>query len=494
MLFNSPIFIFMFLPVTWFFYYLLLKTKLIKPALAWLVLCSLFFYGWWNPAYVSLIVLSMIFNFIAGRFICSASTWRKAILVTGVSANLGLLGYYKYCDFFISIANTVASTQFNFQHIILPLAISFFTFTQIAFLVDSYNNETREYNFLHYCLFVTFFPHLIAGPIVHHKQLAPQFANQTSIDTRDVAIGLTIFAIGLFKKLILADSLAANVAQVYGATGTTLTNTPDFFAAWMGTISYTLQLYFDFSGYSDMAIGLSLLFGIKLPINFNSPYKALNIIDFWRRWHITLSQFLRDYLYIPLGGNRKGKARRYMNLWLTMLLGGIWHGASFNFVIWGALHGFYLMINHMWQNLCHSLRLDAITKLLPTKIISLVITLLAVMVAWVFFRAYDFHSAKVILQSMCGMNGLDIPQALSHDSKQQLYWLATLFAIVWFVPNTQQLFSQYGPALGGELVSETKRWQFSMSTRTGLATGFIFFVSLLHLFTSAPSEFMYFTF
>lgn len=492
MLFNSLIFLFAFLPLTWFFYYIFLKTKQVTLGMVWLVFCSLFFYGWGNPVYVGLIILSMVFNFLCGKFLSSLTRGRKPILIFGIGANLILLGYYKYFNFFISILNTTAQTHFNLKYIILPLAISFFTFTQIAFLVDSYKHETREYNFLHYCLFVTFFPHLIAGPIVHHKQLAPQFAQQVSIDPKDIAIGLSIFIIGLFKKIMLADSLMINVGLVYGFTGSSIPHTPDFFAAWIGTISYTLQLYFDFSGYSDMAIGLSLLFGIKLPINFNSPYKALNIIDFWRRWHMTLSQFLRDYLYIPLGGNRKGKTRRYINLWLTMLLGGIWHGASINFLIWGFLHGFYLVINNIWQSFSRTFN-PRITRWIPTKILSCGITFIAVMIAWVFFRAHDLHSVKVLLESMIGLNGFDF-SILHNDQKAPIRWIAFLLFIIWFTPNTQQIFNQYSPALGIEMVTKTKQRLFSLSPKMGFVMGFILFISLLSLFVSPPSEFMYFTF
>lgn len=489
MLFNSLVFIFAFLPATWFGYNALLSKRYINAGLGWLVLCSLFFYGWWNPAYVSLIFLSTVFNFTIGRLIIQLRHGKKAVLVFGICLNLILLGYYKYCNFFINTINSLLNSNFNLHHIILPLAISFFTFTQIAFLVDSYRNETYKYSFLHYFLFVTYFPHLIAGPIVHHKELMPQFAShKLGINSADVAIGLTIFSIGLFKKLILADSFSEDVALVYDASPLDL----DFFKAWIATISYTLQLYFDFSGYSDMAIGLSLLFGIKLPVNFNSPYKATSIIDFWRRWHITLSQFLKNYLYIPLGGNRMGKTRRYANLWLTMLLGGIWHGAGINFMIWGALHGLYLIINHVWRNLRHLLGLTVVERFKkPLSILSCGLTFLAVMTGWVFFRAHNFESARVILETMSGMHGLNYSSHFVHD---RIIWLTTVLVLVWVAPNTQQIFGKFQPALGFEPESIIKWWYFKMSWRTGFFASIVLFAALSHLFILAPSEFMYFNF
>lgn len=536
MLFNSSIFIFAFLPITLLGYYLLALRKWHEPALGWLVVCSFVFYGWWNPVYVWLIAASMIFNFVLGRAISRPSEWRKAGLILGITANLILLGYYKYFDFFLTTLNSAFSTDFNLQYIVLPLAISFFTFTQIAFLVDSYRDEAQEHNFLHYCLFVTFFTHLIAGPIVHHKQFVPQFLKRenTIVSMEKIAIGLTIFAIGLFKKVVFADSLAGDVSQVYGAPGTAISVAPDFVSAWIGTLSYTLQLYFDFSGYSDMAIGLSLLFGIKLPINFNSPYKSANIVEFWRRWHITLSNFLRDYLYISLGGNRKGKARRYINLWITMLLGGAWHGASLNFIIWGALHGFYLVINHGWQLFRRSIGLVGVGRIakVPVHVLSVAITFIATVVAWVFFRAHDLHSAKLILGSMFGATGFDVSRiiesttlgsaqidtllskgdALENPTMSQMYlllmdtlkmqWgvagtlavLISLLAIVWLTPNTQQMFRMYKPSLDGVESGEATWKGMKMSWQLGLVMGLVLFLALSQLFSAIPSQFMYFNF
>ncbi|MEA3456070.1 MAG: MBOAT family O-acyltransferase, partial [Campylobacterota bacterium] len=295
--------------------------------------------------------------------------------------------YFKYADFFLSNLNSLLQTHLNLLHLALPLAISFYTFQQIAYLVDSYRNETKEYDFLNYAVFVTFFPQLIAGPIVHHAEMMPQFAQARNkiINYRNIALGMFIFSIGLFKKVAIADSFA-----IWATQGFDVAEKLNMVEAWATSLSYTFQLYFDFSGYTDMAIGIALLFNIKLPINFNSPYKATSIQEFWRRWHITLSRFLRDYLYIPLGGNRKGESRTYLNLFVTFLLGGIWHGAGWTFVFWGALHGMALVINRAWQKLGYRMH----------TLLAWLITFNFVNIAWVFFRAKDFDDAYKVLHGM----------------------------------------------------------------------------------------------
>lgn len=470
MLFNSYHFIFVFLPVVLLVFFRIGGMGHHRVAIAWLVAASLFFYGWWNPVYVSLIIGSMLVNFAIGIVLVSrdagGSTRRKIVMAGGVAANLCLLAYYKYANFFVDNLNTIAGLDIHLEHIVLPLAISFFTFQQIAYLVDTYRGETREYNFLQYCLFVSFFPQLIAGPIVHHREMLPQF-NDDSIyrpDYRNIAIGMTIFFIGLFKKVVIADGVAGYATPVFAAAGAGVEVT--FIEAWVGALAYTMQLYFDFSGYADMAIGIARMFGIKLPLNFNSPYKAGSIIDFWRRWHMTLSRFLRDYIYFALGGNRKGVLRRHVNLLTTMLLGGLWHGAGWTFIFWGALHGVYLVVNHVWRGFCEIAGISR--RNLFYSAAARLLTFLAVVVSWVFFRAEDMSSALTMLNSMSGGNGVVVPASWLQmagpfgdyltslgveggvdvlvSAKEGLAWIIVLLAVVWYMPNTQQVMSDYEPA------------------------------------------------
>lgn len=401
MIFNSFEFIFLFLPIVWIFYYVLGRLH-IPFAKTWLLVASLFFYGYWNPAYLPLILLSMIINYIIGVFLGKdkGGPLRKGILMLGIVFNVGLLGYYKYYDFFVENINVLFGSELVLKEILLPLAISFYTFQQIAYLVDSYRLETNEYNFLNYGLFVSFFPQLIAGPIVHHGQVMSQFSEKATyrIQPEHISQGLMIFAIGLFKKVAIADTFAEWANTGYGNVGA-LT----FFDSWFTTLSYTLQLYFDFSGYSDMAIGLALLFNIRLPLNFNSPYKARDIQDFWRRWHITLSHFLTAYIYIPLGGNRKGKVRTYVNIFIIFLVSGIWHGAGWTFLIWGVLHGVASIVCRYWKLAGHKMNTVAAWAL----------TFLFVHFAWVFFRALTFDDAITVLKAMLGFNGVYLPTGMT---------------------------------------------------------------------------------
>ena len=348
MLFSSVEFIFLFLPTVAAVYFGLAHLMGRRTALAWLIVSSLVFYGFWNPPYLALLVGSIAGNYFLGQTLARRAS--KPLLGLGVAFNLGLIAYFKYADFFIGNAGTLFGAELPAADIVLPLAISFFTFQQIAFLVDVYQGKVDDPDFLHYALFVSFFPQLIAGPIVHHSEVIPQFRSEKAFHPNWSGLwaGLAIFLVGLQKKIVLADGIAAYANSVFDGAAATA---PTFFPAWIGALAYTFQLYFDFSGYTDMAIGLALIFGITLPLNFDSPYKAVNIIDFWRRWHMTLARFLRVYLYVPLGGNRKGQPRRYVNLMVTMLLGGLWHGASWTFVFWGGLHGAYLAINHAWHAL-----------------------------------------------------------------------------------------------------------------------------------------------
>ncbi|WP_218083052.1 MBOAT family O-acyltransferase [Anthocerotibacter panamensis] len=463
MLFNSYLFIFGFLPLTLALFFSLGLGRQ-RLALAWLVGASLFFYGWWNPAYLGLLLLSIGFNYVLGRWLGASGTGRKGILACGIVMNLALLGYYKYANFLVFSLNTVAGTSIGLEQIVLPLGVSFFTFTQIAYLADIYKGEIQPSSgagsFLRYVLFVTFFPHLIAGPVVHHRDILPQLDREEVFvwNPTLVAQGLTIFCLGLFKKVVLADGIAVYATPVFQAAhqGAVLT----LLEAWGGALAYTLQLYFDFSGYSDMAVGAALLFNIRLPVNFNSPYQAVNIIDFWRRWHISLSNFLRDYLYIPLGGNRKGKVRRYLNLFITMLLGGLWHGAGWTFVAWGGLHGLYLVINHGWHSLRERLGQDLRQSTALGRLLGRVVTFGAVIVAWVIFKAQDFPAALNLLAAMAGLHGIALPagsvlsQVLAPLAglgvqftrttvdamtlAMTYLWSGLLLLVVWTLPNSQQ--------------------------------------------------------
>ncbi len=401
MLFNSYEFIFVFLPITFFIYFYLNHKRLTGASKGLLVFSSLFFYSWWSIAYLPIILSSMLFNYILGNILAKNikenkhKFSKKVILTFGVVANILLLGYFKYADFLIENINLVLHSNVGLLDLTLPLAISFFTFQQIAYLVDSYRQETKEYDFLNYAVFVTFFPQLIAGPIVHHKEMMPQFENIRSkiINYKNISMGLFIFSAGLFKKVIIADTFA-----VWATNGFDKVEVVTFIEAWATSLSYTFQLYFDFSGYTDMAIGLALLFNIKLPINFNGPYRATNIQDFWRRWHITLSRFLKDYIYIPLGGNKKGNFRTYNNLMATFILGGIWHGAGWTFVFWGFLHGFALVVHRIWSNLGFKL----------WTWVAWLITFNFVNLTWVFFRAKEWDDAIKVLKGMIGLSGFSI--------------------------------------------------------------------------------------
>lgn len=509
MLFNSYEFILGYLPIAFFVFFWIARRSRRSAAL-WLVAVSVFFYGWWNPKFVVLLMLSILFNYGAGFIIGHSEKpgLRRTLLTFAIVCDLVLLGIFKYANFFIETLNTVG-TEFDLVDIVLPLGISFFTFTQIAFLVDVYRKVAREYDFVHYVLFVTWFPHLIAGPVLHHKQMMPQFGMSHTYkpDTQSIAVGLTLFTLGLFKKVVLADQFAdfANPVFDTAAKGAQ----PMLVAAWVGSLAYTLQLYFDFSGYSDMAIGLSRMFNIKLPLNFDSPYKASCIIDFWRRWHMTLSSFLRDYLYIPLGGSKNGKGRRHLNLLATMLLGGLWHGSGWNFVLWGALHGVYLILNHTWRWLTGGSGKPSNPLV---RSLSILLTFLAVVFAWVPFRATNMDATAAIWQGMIGLNGISLHQSLAEKFSpllginvkfmgfmpgvvlsfdQVLLWLLVGLFIIWFMPNTQQWLGKYAPAW-----DEVKSGRYLMiwqpSKLMGVLMGVVFTIAVL--FFKKNSPFLYFQF
>lgn len=458
MLFNSHVYIFFFLPLSLLVCFLLRQRDLTGASKGWLIACSLFFYGYWNPAYLPLILASMGVNYALGAYILRhaspagpAPAGQRAFLA-GVVFNLGLLGVYKYADFFLDNLNDLTGAAIPLPHLVLPLGISFFTFTQLAYLADCRRLAVSAGGAPEYALFVTFFPHLIAGPILHHREMTPQFAANRAgvLDWNNIASGLYLFAIGLFKKVVLADSLAPTVALGFDEA-----RSLDFVAAWTVSLAYALQLYFDFSGYTDMAIGSARMFNIDLPQNFDSPYKAVSIQDFWRRWHITLSRFLRDYLYIPLGGSRVSEIITLRNLFLTFLLGGVWHGAGWTFVAWGALHGGAMVVHRLWQR----------AGLTMPDWLGWLITFNFVNVAWVFFRAASFPEALKVLRGMAGLSGVVLPGPLAQplgflqglgvsfggafdalgDKPELLVLVLALLIIALFARNSTAMVADFRP-------------------------------------------------
>jgi alginate O-acetyltransferase complex protein AlgI len=541
MLFNAYPFLLLFLPLVLVVCFALARWRAAAAAL-WLVLASLFFYGWWDVRYVPLLLASVGFNYWAGRAIAGrgghASNHARVLLGLAIAANLGVLGWFKYAGFFAVNASVLFGGDWRIDAIALPLGISFFTFTQIAYLVDVYR-EPVAYRLTPYALFVTYFPHLIAGPILHHREMMPQFEAPSAYrcDFDNLAAGLTIFAIGLFKKTVLADGIAPYAGPVFehSAHG----YAPSLLEAWGAALAFGLQLYFDFSGYSDMAIGLSKMLGIQLPLNFNSPYKATSMIDFWRRWHMTLSRFLRNYLYIPLGGNRHGPARRYVNVVITMLLGGLWHGAAWTFVVWGAVHGALIAINHAWRALRAHVALKSRWLLVTERALGAVLTFVAIFAAWVLFRAQDLPSAAMILRGMAGMNGIILPpvwtteladlvrwvaghsggewllRVIPHQllsvaagmpqvlqgtndtgvlvGKTQLLWIAVLLAVAWFAPNTQQLMQRADASLAKRgAVARPAAWCWKPTLPWALVSAALLVGALLGM--ARVSEFLYFQF
>lgn len=404
MLFNSYEFIFLFLPITVLGYYLLNRIRLTMASTAWLLFASLFFYGWWDLRYMPLLLGSILFNYTIGNLLVDYNTnrknivSRKSIFSTGLIGNLILLGMFKYIDFIVANFNSVANTHFELFHIILPLGISFFTITQIAFLVDCYEGLVTERKLLNYSLFVTFFPHLLAGPILHHKDMMPQFdrVRNKVVNYRNLCIGSYIFFIGLFKKVVIADTFSKVVANGFD-TATSL----NLVEGWVVSLSYTLQLYYDFSGYSDMAVGVGLMFNIILPWNFNSPYKSTNIIQFWQRWHMTLSNFITTYLYAPILRSFRSVtfARSLVAIFVAMFISGIWHGAGWTFILWGSLHGGALAFNHYWRK----------KKLKMPLIAAWLTTFLFVNATFVLFRAKGLGQASKVLGAMIGLGSPVLP-------------------------------------------------------------------------------------
>ena len=514
MLFSSWNFIVYFLPVTVAVFYLI-PTSLEVIRKTWLIAASLVFYGYWKIDYVPLLVISIVVNYAVAEGIIRVHKTAQArrLLILGVGLNLGLLAYFKYTNFAVSFLSFIVQKDVGSFNIILPLAISFFTFTQISYLVDVYRDRHVHYRFLDYSLFVVFFPHLIAGPIVRHWEIIPQFASREFRVSRDnFGVGMALFVMGLCKKY-LADSAALYADDVYnGAAHAATLSTVD---AWIGTVAFSLQIYFDFSSYSDMAIGLARMFGIKFPHNFDSPYKANSIIVFWERWHRTLTRFLREYVYFSLGGNRRGYPRQVFNILATMLLSGLWHGAGWTFVLWGAVHGAFLVINHSWRLWVAKLKWDL--SHWAYRGASVVLTFGVVCLAWTLFRATTVGVARKMVANMLALGGFSLPQELikpdSHFghllSKIGCHFVSTtgldikhydnafgniaiLLFICWAMPNSQQLLAKYSPILepvspAPALPTQTVFWD-----RTCL--GFMLYLILRNSFVSEPSLFIYFNF
>jgi D-alanyl-lipoteichoic acid acyltransferase DltB (MBOAT superfamily) len=538
MLFNSYVFLLVFLPGALAGCFLLARRSATLAAY-WLLAASLVFYGAWDVRYVPLLLASIAFNYLCGERIAAGPAHARALLWLGVGANLALLGCFKYAGFFVDTANGLLGAELRVPGIVLPLGISFYTFTQIAYLVDVYHDPAR-YGFGRYALFVSYFPHLIAGPILHHREMMPQFAAPTAFRAHapQLAAGLTLFAIGLFKKTVLADGIAPYASPLFDHAGEGYA--PGFAEAWAGVFAYGLQLYFDFSAYSDMAVGLSAMLGIRMPANFDSPYRAFSLIEFWRRWHITLSRFLRSYLYIPLGGNRKGPLRRYANLLVTMVLGGLWHGAGWTFLAWGAVHGAGLAINHLWRGMTRRLSPFPAWLRGVGGWAGFSLTTCFVFAAWVLFRSPDLASAKLVYRGMLGLNGNAVPttwivavgdagrwlaeqnlglplaarawivrNVASFDSAvpraladvtttgvlvgtAHVAWIAALLAVAWFAPNSMRIMARTPVFLDRAADAAAGRcvWQPSLAWALGSAA--MLFVAMISM--TRISEFLYFQF
>lgn len=490
MLFNSPQFIFFFLPIVFGTYFFLNSMAPLYVSRTWLASCSLFFYGWWNPHYLPLILLSITINFFIGKYLIFHK--KKFFLFVGIVFNLGLLGYFKYFDFFLTNINQLFSTKISLLELALPLAISFFTFQQLTYIVDCYNGKIENYNFINYTLFVTFFPHLIAGPIVHHKVMMPQFQNSKNrkINVENIALGIFAFSIGLFKKVVLADNFSTTVLD-----GTQYLDSITFFDAWTVILSYTFQLYFDFSGYSDMAIGLALFFNIRLPINFNSPYKATNFQELASRWHITLTRFLYEYVYFPMNRYLSRRifpflffklstnAKTNINLVFLFILSGIWHGAGWNFIIWGLLVGVGIIVYRIWSRL---------NKKLPL-FLSWIITFGYLNMTLVFFKISQLDQAFVLIKAMLGFQGFTLPEQLSGT----LHPL-TNFGVVFASTPLKDKYQALGLIIVGLLIvllfknTSEKMKSFKPTYIYAVFIVIIFIYSVLNL--TKISEFLYFKF
>ncbi len=504
MLFSSIVFIFGFLPIALTGFYLAAKAGRTVAGL-WLIAASLVFYGWWNPAFVILLLISVCTNYAVARLILGTESRPRLqswVTAAGVAFNLAALFYYKYLFAIVGFVSHFVPAVQPIDQIILPLGISFFSFTQIGYLIDCKAGITRDRNFLNYMLFVTFFPHLIAGPILHNRDIMPQFADHRTyrLSLENLSVGLSIFVIGLVKKAVCADPLSGIVTAGYAHTGGIGALT-----AWHLAFCYSLQLYFDFSGYSDMAIGLARTMNVRFPQNFNSPYKAQNVIEYWQRWHMTLTKFLTSYLYTPIamatmrwriahrmGVNRAAQqtlggftAMLAAPMLITMALAGVWHGSGLTFLIFGLLHGGYLCVNHAIRVFYPGRR----SPCLSAAVLRCLATYLSVLVASVFFRAPTVASALDVLTGMAGLHGIQTFPAfgLLHNA-----FLLVLAGVVWLLPNTQQIMHRYHPVLEDVQAPHPRLLAFGSDLRSALAVGVAAAVGLLAL--GGTTEFLYFQF
>ncbi|MGL5440022.1 MAG: MBOAT family O-acyltransferase [Filifactoraceae bacterium] len=476
MIFSSYEFVFLFLPIVFCGYFCIGKFGG-KVQRGFLTGCSLFFYGFFNPSYLWIIISSIVINYWLAKLITAGrgKGYDKPFLLLGIVFNLGMLGYFKYMDFFVENINKLIGTSIPMFNIFLPLGISFFTFQQFSFLISIFKGEERVGGFIEYCLFVTFFPQLVAGPIVLYSEMMPQFSNDkaSSIDLENVARGLFIFALGMVKKIVIADSLC-----IFVDNGFDMISNPGMAIAWVTSIAYTFQIYFDFSGYCDMAMGLGKMFNINLPINFNSPYKSKSITEFWRRWHMTLGRALSNYVYIPLGGNRKGRLSTYVNLIITFFVSGLWHGAAWNFVFWGLLHGMFSVMDRIFKGVFEKI----------PNFIKITGTFLIVNGLWVLFRAKNMAEAMKIYKGMINIENLGLYQfkdlardgvIINMGNEFSFCYIACIlficFIIVFCLKNNQEKF-QY----------------FKLNIGTAFVIALIFVVCIVHM--SRISPFIYFNF
>lgn len=457
MLFNTHQFIFIFLPIAILGVYIIQRLKLSRYSHIWILFCSIWFYATWNFYFLFLIFSSIVLNYYIGSLITKFK--KKKYLVWGIIFQLSILGYFKYKNFFLENLNYFSTNSFKIESLILPLGISFFTFKHILYLIERYQNNNKNlYNIVEYSTYITFFPHLIAGPLSKPKEILPQIKN-INFNLTNLNLGITIFFIGLFKKVFLADTFGSFVDTPFAAVENGYEIS--FFESWLSMISFSLQIYFDFSGYTDMALGLAKIFGITFPINFNSPYKSKSIIEFWKRWHITLSRFLKECLYIPMGGNRKGKLLSFLFILITMLIGGLWHGASWNFIIWGLFHGILIIANHTLNLVFKGKNIYFLIKL--RNFFKMMFTFILVSFGWVIFKLNSIDSIKIFFDGIFGRNGFFLNPNFSrffnnnnmlsyiniefkniiYYGTSQLYFLIIGLIIVFILPNTHEIMKNF---------------------------------------------------